>query len=65
MPIAINSIRTIRWQLSRWENGEIDKYEFYYLTREHSPELVGAVAGIPVPVVKDRRRYLKQLATQS
>lgn len=45
--------------------GEIEKYEFYHLTRHYPAKLVSEVADIEVAVTNDRRRYLRQLAAQS
>lgn len=45
-----------------WAEGKIDKFDFYYRTDRFPPKLIAEVADIPVDVVKDRRRYLRQLA---
>jgi hypothetical protein len=52
----------VREQFDRWERGEIDKFEFYAATMDHRVSLVAEVTGIPVDVIRDRRRYLRQLA---
>lgn len=45
----------------RWEEGLLDKYEFYAQTIRHRPSTIAEVTGIPRAVVDDRRRYLRQL----
>lgn len=56
---------SIAWQQT---NPLLDKYEFYYLLREHvgrgklSYADVEMITGVPALVIKDRFRYLAQLA---
>ncbi len=52
----------ISTQYDRWDSGDISKYEFYGSTMNHSAKLVAEISGIDIEVIKDRRRYLKQLA---
>lgn len=47
----------------RWDEGLIDKYEFYGQTMRHRPSTIAEVTGIPRAVIDDRRRYLRILAT--
>ena len=54
-------VALIKGHLARWQSGESHKYEFYDLTAKLPARLVAEVADIPVDVVKDRRRYLRQL----
>lgn len=54
----------LRELAASWEAKEIDKFEFYDATKGYRAELVAKVADIPVHVVRDRRRYLRQLAKQ-
>lgn len=48
----------------RWESGTIGKYDFYDITMNHTPKLIAEVTGIDIDVIKDRRRYLRQLDAQ-
>lgn len=50
--------------VTQWANGEIEKYEFYWATRFYSAERVAKAARVDVEVVRDRRRYLRQLEKQ-
>jgi len=45
--------------------GEMDKYEFYQLTKGYPAQEVADAIGSNVEVVRMRRRYLRQLAKQS
>lgn len=47
-----------RWQVTR----EIEKYEFYDLTKQYPIQAITDVTGIPRAVIRDRRRYLRQLS---
>lgn len=58
---ALKSRDRIASLLSKWETGLIKKYDFYDLTMNYTPKLIAEVTGIEVEVVKDRRRYLRQL----
>jgi hypothetical protein len=49
--------------LADWETHRISKYEFYGETICHTPKLIAEVTGIDIDVIKDRRRYLRQLAS--
>jgi hypothetical protein len=63
----------LQLQCRRFSDGEIDKWEFYTSTRWYSAKQIvaageqfGTFAGCidPLGVVRDRRRYLNQLAKQ-
>jgi hypothetical protein len=41
--------------------GAMGKYEFYHATRHYSAKQVAEASGIDIDVVRDRRRYLRQL----
>lgn len=45
--------------------GEIDKFDFYEATKNYPAQKVADAADIDIEVVKDRRRYLRQLAKQT
>jgi hypothetical protein len=57
---------TARYQVATllhgWETGSISKYDFYDATMGNTPKLISEVTGIDIDVIKDRRRYLRQLA---
>jgi hypothetical protein len=50
--------------LAQWDNMEIDKYDFYEATMPFTPAFIAEVTAIDLAVIKDRRRYLRQLAEQ-
>lgn len=56
---------SIATSLYRWESGTFTKYDFYDATMKHTPKLIAEVTGIDIDVIKDRRRYLRQLDAQS
>jgi hypothetical protein len=41
---------------------QIDKFEFYDATKWYPAQLIADTIGTDVEVVRDRRRYLRQLA---
>lgn len=42
--------------------GKISKFDFYSATKNYKLQAISDAAGISVDVIKDRRRYLRQIA---
>lgn len=51
------------WAL--WQAGETDKFYFYDATKWYPVAKIAEVTGIDPDVIRDRRRYLRQLAADS
>jgi len=47
---------------TRVQAGKMDRLEFYAETMDNTPKLIAEVTGIDIEVIRDRRRYLRQLA---
>lgn len=60
--VAKQSIETM---LTLWQSGQMEKYEFYDATIGYPAKSVAAATGIDIDVIRDRRRYLRQLAKQA
>jgi hypothetical protein len=64
-PVAVRRKETKLEKYVRLFNAHaIDKFEFFSATMNYSAKLVAESSGIDHGVVLDRRRYLRQLATQ-
>lgn len=59
--MTTTAAQTIKTLTAQFEAGEIDKFDFYDATMNYPAKLVADVSGININVVKDRRRYLRQL----
>jgi hypothetical protein len=43
---------------------QIDKFEFFDATMNYTPKTIADYTGLDIDVIRDRRRYLRQLAKQ-
>ena len=60
--MSSNGDQTIKTYFDLWMGGTVDKFEFYARTKGYAAQRVADITGIDVDVIKDRRRYLRQLA---
>jgi hypothetical protein len=61
----MKAVEKVRELFDRWERGEIDKFDFYAATLDHRVSTVAEATGIDPDVIRDRRRYLRQLASDA
>jgi hypothetical protein len=59
-----NGDQTIKTYFDLWQRGTVEKFEFYHRTRGYAAQRVADITGIDIDVIRDRRRYLRQLAKQ-